>query len=317
MASRHDPVRWFESSFSIALKRQSGDEYAGPCPWCGGEDRFRVWRDKQNFMCRPGVGHCGKSGFLDDLTGESDVWQKLSEIELKQLEQARRQDEIERRQAEQDRRLSALERMARCTDHVAYHRALIDNDAAFEYWLSEGMNPDTIAKYQLGYCPRCPTASNGSPSYTIPVINNGALVNIRHRLVEPCGGKYRPHMAGLGSQLFNEDNLRRARESIVITEGEKKSMVLDQTGIQSVGILGSRNFKSSWFDLFNPIETVYVALDPDAIDSAERLAAFFGDRGRVVILPEKADDMIAKRDATKEDMLHFIRLARPVNGRTH
>ncbi|UJX41104.1 zinc-binding protein [Desulfovibrio sp. JY] len=42
----------------------SGGEYAGPCPWCGGEDRFRVWPDHPSgatggkFMCRG----CGKSG---------------------------------------------------------------------------------------------------------------------------------------------------------------------------------------------------------------------------------------------------------------
>lgn len=42
----------------------SGGEYAGPCPWCGGEDRFRAWPDHPSgatggkFMCRA----CGRSG---------------------------------------------------------------------------------------------------------------------------------------------------------------------------------------------------------------------------------------------------------------
>jgi putative DNA primase/helicase len=39
-----------------------GGEFAGPCPWCGGEDRFVVWPNhpsgKPEFMCR----QCGKSG---------------------------------------------------------------------------------------------------------------------------------------------------------------------------------------------------------------------------------------------------------------
>jgi DNA primase len=37
-----------------------GGEYAGPCPWCGGEDRFRVWpnADKPGYWCR----QCGKKG---------------------------------------------------------------------------------------------------------------------------------------------------------------------------------------------------------------------------------------------------------------
>jgi len=38
-----------------------GGEYAGPSPWCGGEDRFRVWPSQGEFgkyWCRG----CGRSG---------------------------------------------------------------------------------------------------------------------------------------------------------------------------------------------------------------------------------------------------------------
>ena len=37
-----------------------GGEYAGPCVWCGGVDRFRVWpeQDGGRYWCR----NCGKSG---------------------------------------------------------------------------------------------------------------------------------------------------------------------------------------------------------------------------------------------------------------
>lgn len=39
----------------IELKRVAttrGGEYAGACPWCGGNDRFRVWPEQGRFMCR-------------------------------------------------------------------------------------------------------------------------------------------------------------------------------------------------------------------------------------------------------------------------
>ncbi len=55
----------------------SGGEHAGPCPWCGGEDRFRVWPDHPSgatggrFLCRG----CGRQGdgiqFLRDMEGLS------------------------------------------------------------------------------------------------------------------------------------------------------------------------------------------------------------------------------------------------------
>lgn len=37
-----------------------GGEFAGPCPWCGGEDRFRVWphRDNPGYWCR----QCNRTG---------------------------------------------------------------------------------------------------------------------------------------------------------------------------------------------------------------------------------------------------------------
>jgi len=35
-----------------------GGEWAGPCPFCGGKDRFRVWPESGRFWCRG----CGKTG---------------------------------------------------------------------------------------------------------------------------------------------------------------------------------------------------------------------------------------------------------------
>lgn len=42
------------------LKKQAtnGAEYEGSCPWCGGQERFRVWPETGRFWCR----QCGKAG---------------------------------------------------------------------------------------------------------------------------------------------------------------------------------------------------------------------------------------------------------------
>lgn len=55
----------------------SGGEYAGPCPWCGGEDRFRVWPDHPSgatggrFLCRGCGGQGDGIQFLRDMEGLS------------------------------------------------------------------------------------------------------------------------------------------------------------------------------------------------------------------------------------------------------
>jgi hypothetical protein len=298
-----NPVFYIESRFGIQLKKVSSDEWAGPCPWCGGRDRFHVW-ERGNYWCRPGPGHCGTEGWVDQLEG------KKPPTPEQRMEWRIR--ELERKQREHEMRLSRLEQMHRCTDHLRYHEELTDE--ARKYWWGEGIFDQAIDKYLLGYCPQCPTYRE-SDSYTIPITNHGQLENIRHRLAHPNGGgKYRPHMAGLGISLFNADNLDGA-QTIILTEGEKKSIVLDQAGFKSVGITGKRSFKREWLDWFNGVEVVYVALDPDATESAERLAGIFDGRARVVDTPCKIDDMISKYGASSSDIEAYLRLSRPIRAR--
>jgi DNA primase len=38
------------------LKKVNESEYAGPCPMCGGEDRFIVWPNEARWWCRRGCG---------------------------------------------------------------------------------------------------------------------------------------------------------------------------------------------------------------------------------------------------------------------
>lgn len=305
-----DPVAYIEQTYRIQLKRASGEQYCGPCIFCGGTDRFLVWRDTGNFYCRPGPGHCERKGWIDELTGES-----LTPEQRRLLALESKQRQMEREQQEQERRLSALEQMHRCTDHLRYHFDMTTDQ--MEYWLNEGMTVDTIAAYELGFCPRCPTDRDGRASYTIPVLGHDGqtLVNIRHRLLGANdGNKYRPHMANLGAQLFNARFTNTPANSIVVCEGEKKSICLDQYGFASVGVMGHRSFKREWLEWLNPFPTVYVALDPDAKDSAERLAAMFNGRGRVVDLPVKADDFFTRFGGTKDDFKWFISQGKPIKA---
>jgi len=300
-----DPVSYFETQMGVQLKRVSGYEYAGPCPWCGGTDRFHVWRDKGNFWCRPGPGHCGRDGFVDQLTGE-----KMTPEERHRLAIESRLAAVERKQREHEQRLSALEQMHRKMYLAdAYHQNVNDTDnGALAYWASEGIIPETVERFKLGYCSRCPTDHQHRPSYTIPVIIAGKLYNIRHRIKNADNGdKYRPEMAGLPSVLFNADELYNDYESLIILEGEKKSIVVSQSGFcNNVAIMGKSGFNAAWRVKFERFKRVYVALDPDALDQAAEIARLFGDRGRVVILPEKIDDMIVRYGADWRDIEHLL-----------
>ena len=303
-----DPVQFVESRFGIRMHKVTNKEYAGPCPWCGGVDRFRIWRDRGNYYCRPNPGHCGRSGWLDELDGD-----KVKPLTPEQ-QLAARVAALEQWKAETDARLSALERMHQSSAHLLYHQNLADTGAGADYWLAEGMT-SAIIKHKLGYCASCPTAP-GQASYTIPVMAGGKLWNIRHRLVSPNGAsKYRPHMPGLPSMIFNADDLKRtdARE-LLILEGEKKSMIVTQeTGRANIAVMGMQNFKPEWAAKVGPwFRTVYVAYDPDATEKAAQVAALFGARGRVVDLPVKADDFFVRYGGTAGQFAAHLASARAV-----
>lgn len=287
--------RWPQLQF----KRKTAKEASSACPFCHqGTDRFVIFSDN-GYWCR----QCGAKGWIDENGRKELTTEQKVEYRLRQLE---------RRQQETDRRLSALERMYNCTDHLRYHNDIpLDK---MEYWLNEGMTVDTIAAYQLGWCLRCPTDREGRSSFTIPVYGrDGELVNIRHRLEGASGGdKYRPHVAGLGAQLFNSQFTNHPSGQIIITEGEKKSIILAQYDYPNVGIMGQRSFKREWIDWMSPFKTVYVALDPDATESATKLADIIN--GRLVSLPVKADDFFIRYGGTRDDFDGFLASARWIKG---
>jgi len=220
---------------------------------------------------------------------------------------------LERQVKEHDERLSTLERMAKCTDHLAYHRNLQANDQALDYWLGEGLYLQTIDRFNLGYCPSCPTYPP-SPSFTIPVTYNGRLYNIRHRLQYPkAGSKYRPHMVGLPAMLFNADDLKaKDARRLLVVEGEKKAMIVSQeTTLPVVGTMGKQSFKPEWASKAQRFAEVVVCYDPDATEQATATATLFGRRGRVMILPMKADDFFTLGGGGVDEFLYAVKVARP------
>ena len=154
-----DTVSYLESKFGISLHQVTATEWAGPCPKCGGEDRFRVWPEAGNsgtgsFWCR----QCGWKGFCDSLDEGQTVTpeeMRLRRIEAEQRRQARELEETKRR-------LSALEQMAQCKDHLQYHN-LMDKDD-YTHWERDGIWPETADSCMLGVCYSCPLDHQHRPS---------------------------------------------------------------------------------------------------------------------------------------------------------
>ena len=295
----------------LELKIKSSNVANSECPDCGGDDRFVLF-DNGYFFCNPGPGHCARSGWLDD--DQRQTWTP-EELRLRKIESEIKH--LARQQEEQDRRLSALERLNRSNIHARYHANL--DDAAYSWWCAKGVECWAIQDYQLGYCPRCPTDSeHHRPSYTIPLPNQerSALLNLRHRLAHADNGdKYRPEMAGLGSCLAFPHHLVGADRGIIV-EGSIKALVCAQHGFPTVGIMGKRGrFQVAWLDYFPKGAPVYVGLDPDATENAERLGAGIAKTGKetyVIDWPYKPDDMLVE-GCTPDEWMHYVKQARRVH----
>jgi len=275
-------LRWPGYEFRI----KNTEEACGPCPvpGCGlaTDDGFLIFASGY-FFCRPGK----HDGWLDD-----DRPRTLSVEQIAIRRQEANIKRMERQQQEQNRRIAALEQMARCTDHLTYHDNL--NEPAYQWWTEQGMKAETIEQYKLGYCPHCPTDREHRASYTLPIFDNTGRVlwNIRHRLNGQAQDKYRPHLAGLGTQLANSHVLKGADYGLIV-EGAKKAVCISQYGFPAVGVMGKRGvFHREWLNWF-PNGPIYVALDPDAQENAERLGAGLAKTGKTVYVasfPCKPDD---------------------------
>jgi len=167
--------------------------------------------------------------------------------------------------------------------------------AARQWWYAQGVDDEIISRFFLGACDYHPIWRQ--PTYTIPVIVGGRLVNVRHRLAQPptTGDKYRPERAGLPTELFNSDILTANLGGVVIVAGEKKVLVLARRGLPAISsTAGCGHWRDEWTTRLQFCRKVYIAFDPGEGEAAVKLAERIGERAWVVNLPEKPDDFILR-----------------------
>lgn len=262
------------TKLQIRLRRHTTRKACGPCPQCGGNDRFVVWLFEEYGWC----SRCNYSVWLTENVSEA---------------RARATEE----KANRERRVIELRAaMSLSVEWQDYNLAAIRQP---ELWVAEGMTTDDISKWGLGYTDSCPSFP-GSRSLTIPVFIKQSLVDIRHKLLDagPEMGKYRSHLPDLTPAPFNLDAIY-SFETVIVVEGEKKSIALSRYGFpNNVGIPGINTAEMLITELSRPDtkkpKRVVVAFDPGSNNQAERLALAIPDdiTGLVADCFEKPDDML-------------------------
>jgi len=283
-----------------ALKRVSsvhGGEYAGPCPSCGGTDRFRVWPETGRYWCRG----CGLKGdaiqYFRDIRGMS----------FKEAAKAAGQEErIERQERAPAERKApvwtpkpfSLPGMVWCENAgklVIWAEAQLWGASGAEHlqWLhvARGLTDETIRAFRLGWNPKelyrnreawgLPQALNDQgkpkklwlpPGLVIPHFLDGHIVRVRFRRPEGepkyillPGSCLTPMQTGSG-------------DTVVVVESELDAILLHQVAwdLATFIAMGSASYRpdQAAHELLIRAKRILVALDSPDTDEAGAKSAW-------------------------------------------
>lgn len=223
----------------------NGGEYSGPCPFCGGRDRFNVWPNhpsgRGHWWCR----QCERSGdaiaYLverGDLTPQEAGQMRHGDTAHQNTPGQRKRAQPWRSQAKSP--VEVPQNAPRpAWDPSAALAVVTDCEAALwteagekaRAWLHKrGLTDDTMRRWRLGYnaTRRDIHGLRISRGIVIPCFVDGVPWYIKvRRPVPPLSGPKYQKAAGSKSALYGLDHLTGKRV-VVICEGEFDAMLLRQ-----------------------------------------------------------------------------------------
>jgi hypothetical protein len=201
-----------------------GGEYAGPCPFCGGKDRFRVQPNMHRWLCR----YCTNGKWQDVIAFAQRLWpgddfpQVLERLGGKRTPATPDKGKMQAYTPGTPPIYTAPDDtwQTRVMGLIGqYEQALWSQDGkqALDYLRSRGIRDDTIRHFRLGYraFPR---------GISIPGIVNGQLWYLKFRQSNPKHAKYICETGSKPAALFNADEILPGYCGLAV-EGEFDTML--------------------------------------------------------------------------------------------
>lgn len=244
---------------------------------------------------------CGKSGSITDFIMQYKGWSRKEVEDYLEKEFPLFGGNIQLKASKGNTKIEPIS-----LDDVKRFQTILNNTTRVLKYLriKRGLSQETINKFLLGW---------DGERVTIPVIENGNIVNIRRYL--PNAPKGTPKMLnwkkGYGMvRLFNRDIIK-LYETIYICEGEFDAMVLTQNGFPAVSSTAGADSWSSTFNILFQNKHVVIVYDNDeagekgAKKVAEALSPFVKSIKIVTLdeLPPKGDvtDYFVKFQKLRKD----------------
>lgn len=275
----------------------NGGEYAGPCPFCGGKDRFRVQPIDNRWFCR----QCGDGKWHDaidfimrrDGCTFSEATKKLNiPMQVKFVAEAKKTDK-QQKPPDQEWQAMAYEVIERCKT-LLFTKA---GDPGLDYLLSRGISSPTMERYHLGYSPCMWVGKVKIPQgIIIPAIVGGMCWYIKIRsLPNSEGPRYLCVPGSKTNAVFGAEEIN-GKPYALISEGEFNAMTLNQEIGQLISTcsLGSAVNKLdmlTWGRFFLSQKVVMCLFDNDPAGEKgfENMSEMLGDRARRLPLPGNGD----------------------------
>jgi DNA primase len=257
-----------------------GGEYAGPCPKCGGEDRFRVQPAQHMWCCRQCHSKWGDAIEYVKWFDGVDFKTAVSTLKLP-LDSRPYTPSLYKNDPDAPKPLGAEYAALNDPDWQEGARVFCaksfdalwstEGAKALDYLLGRGISEGVIESAGLGYNSTDCSIQWGLTEIwlprgiIIPWLVGGMFWRVNCRPPQPINGKKYIQAAGSANGLYNADAVRRFR-TVVMTEGEFDSLIVRTYAPEFVAVAtGTVSWSrvTRWVSRLSIADEVLLSFDTD------------------------------------------------------
>jgi hypothetical protein len=278
-----------------------GKELYGPCPRCGGVNRFHCqagcWFCRRCSPPEPGKGSrdcydfAQFMGLARDFREAYEVvaaWARTPLSPVRPVKLSRAMDNSYKTATWQS---YARQEVIRC------HTLLVAEAGSLgqAYLYKRHLLPSTWEIAQLGLTPRIDAERRKGWAISIPWLYNGAITAIQYRFIEPRTQRYsRYQCAGSSGETILFMCPSKGHGSLVICEGEINAMSVWQASAHDAISVGSQNMTRNTLEALkshiNRYQDIFVWFDEKPV--AETLIQALGGRGEAIVADGDANELL-------------------------